>query len=1042
MLKRYTGLLTAALVMLWASSAEAQTVRKVCASGTSGAGDDTYSLTQLQNAINDSVGSDFVLLQRGYEFVGSYLLPRHSGSTYVTVRTGVESNCAVTSTSVFPAANIRMTSTLATAANLATVRSNADNGYAFRTSDPSGGLAPEYWRLEWLRLASNTSTTLVGGGSILACGSDSNSVVTAYTEIASNFVFSQLYITGDPVSGQFRGISLHCNNTTIQDSTVEHIKSKTEGQALWMNSFESGVVVTNNTFSGGTEVVMSGGGSGAARPAITVLASPAPTTTSATLSGRSGLRVGKSVTFEVAGVEQQTEIVSCGTSTPGVLCTSDAVTFTALTAAPDSPGDVDWGLNPGGVTFTKNYVTRPLSLRDPILGAPQSMVASASASGGTLAAGTYSYRVVARRKIASSSTSDNTAQSAASVEVSATTTGSTGSVQVCWAAVTNATEYRVYGRQSGAQNTYWTVTAPTVCYTDTNASGTTGSVPTSAGTAFYVKNLFELKNMDGMTIEGNVFENSWFMSGGQLYAITLTPSNTGATNDSTIVKNITFRYNIVRNAPGGVSICGRDCSTTSGNGEATGRTSGLTISHNVFHDINSSWGGTANWMLLTTKYDPVYVAGQALGPKDLVLEHNTIDNATSALVYFDLYKTSAARPVENFTFRNNLTKKAGYGFFGGNSCAQGSGCLTMFTSGTTTYGQSVIAGASCSSYPVGTLCPSTTTLENDYTNYAAKNFLLKATSAYHNTATDGTDIGADIAEVNTRTAVAISGDNTGGAPVVPPSVTTSTLPNGQRESLYGGGTGVSVVGVCPAPPCTWSATGLPTGTTIATVSSTEGRISGTLSAPGLFTPTVTITDTGSRTGSQSYSISVAEVIIAPTRPDRWNLDERVLFGRATDPASDGEPVRTGDLLAAVECSTPQLRQLKTTSPTPVWQTFAIKPTLTVTTLTTAGVVTYAASELVGGLILRDPNGGNRSDVTPTAALIVAAIPCAAVGDTFNFDIRNTADAAETITVTAGAGVTLSGTMTIAQNNTRRFRAVVTNVETPAVTIYSMGTVVH
>lgn len=117
---------------------------------------------------------------------------------------------------------------------------------------------------------------------------------------------------------------------------------------------------------------------------------------------------------------------------------------------------------------------------------------------------------------------------------------------------------------------------------------------------------------------------------------------------------------------------------------------------------------------------------------------------------------------------------------------------------------------------------------------------------------------------------------------------------------------------------------------------------------------------------------------------------------------------------------------------------------TVTTDTTAGVKTYTAAELLGGLILRDPAGASRSDVTPTAALIVAGIAGAVVGSSFEFTIRNTADAAETITVTAGAGVTLSGTMTIAQNNSKRFLAVCTNVGsgTEAVTIYSLGTVVH
>jgi hypothetical protein len=117
---------------------------------------------------------------------------------------------------------------------------------------------------------------------------------------------------------------------------------------------------------------------------------------------------------------------------------------------------------------------------------------------------------------------------------------------------------------------------------------------------------------------------------------------------------------------------------------------------------------------------------------------------------------------------------------------------------------------------------------------------------------------------------------------------------------------------------------------------------------------------------------------------------------------------------------------------------------TVTTIATAGVVGYSAAEFLGGLILRDPNGAGRADTVPTAAALVAAMPGAFVGQSFEVTIRNTAGAAETITVTTATGATLSGTMTIAQLNTRRFLAVLTNVTSgsEAYTLYSLGTVVH
>lgn len=113
-------------------------------------------------------------------------------------------------------------------------------------------------------------------------------------------------------------------------------------------------------------------------------------------------------------------------------------------------------------------------------------------------------------------------------------------------------------------------------------------------------------------------------------------------------------------------------------------------------------------------------------------------------------------------------------------------------------------------------------------------------------------------------------------------------------------------------------------------------------------------------------------------------------------------------------------------------------------ISTATAVTLAVNQLFSALILQDPNGGAVTTTTPTAALIVAALKNARVGAYFDLTIRNTADAAETITVAGGTGVTISGTATIAQNNSKRFRFVVTNPNSgsEAVTAYSMGTVVH
>lgn len=113
-----------------------------------------------------------------------------------------------------------------------------------------------------------------------------------------------------------------------------------------------------------------------------------------------------------------------------------------------------------------------------------------------------------------------------------------------------------------------------------------------------------------------------------------------------------------------------------------------------------------------------------------------------------------------------------------------------------------------------------------------------------------------------------------------------------------------------------------------------------------------------------------------------------------------------------------------------------------TSITTAGNVTYTAAQLLSGTIVRDPNGAARTDVLPTAALLVAAMGASAtVGASFSFLLSNAADAAETVQITMGSGGTSGGPTvlaTIAQNSSRVFTVRLTNVTAgaEAYTVYA------
>lgn len=132
------------------------------------------------------------------------------------------------------------------------------------------------------------------------------------------------------------------------------------------------------------------------------------------------------------------------------------------------------------------------------LAALTGLAAAASTTGGTLAAGSYYYKVTALNAAG---------ETAGSTEVSVTTTGSTGSVSLTWNAPGNPatqpiTGYRIYrGTSAGGESVYFTST--TNSFTDTGAAGTAGTVPSSNTTgtswtpplaitpvkAFYFRNL-------------------------------------------------------------------------------------------------------------------------------------------------------------------------------------------------------------------------------------------------------------------------------------------------------------------------------------------------------------------------------------------------------------------------------------------------------------------------------------------------------------------------------------------------------------------------
>jgi hypothetical protein len=137
------------------------------------------------------------------------------------------------------------------------------------------------------------------------------------------------------------------------------------------------------------------------------------------------------------------------------------VTVTGATPTGFNASNVQIMSVPTSTTFTY-YIQNPIDL----------VSATASTTGGTLAANTYYYRV---------SAVVGGLEILCSNELSVTTTGSTSSVTLTWNAYTNATAYKIYrGTSSGGENVYYQPAGTATSYTDTNGSASAGTPLTSA----------------------------------------------------------------------------------------------------------------------------------------------------------------------------------------------------------------------------------------------------------------------------------------------------------------------------------------------------------------------------------------------------------------------------------------------------------------------------------------------------------------------------------------------------------------------------------
>ena len=239
-----------------------------------------------------------------------------------------------------------------------------------------------------------------------------------------------------------------------------------------------------------------------------------------------------------------------------------------------------------------------------------------------------------------------------------------------------------------------------------------------------VKNLFELKNARRVLVEANTMEYAW--QGGQVgYAIVLTPRNQDGGAPWATVEDVTFRHNIVRHAGGGMQIIGADTTHPSG------PTRRIKVINNLFYDLDAKrWGGTGAFLLIGN------------GPSAVTVEHNTVQQSGNIVMVYGGPKDEVTA-VEEFRFRDNLLRHNLYGVHGTDRAPGGDSIRTFFPAAD--FQGNVIAGSEPRGFPAQNRFISDEEFDRQFVNSAEGDFRLRPDSKLRGAASDGKDVGVDLA---------------------------------------------------------------------------------------------------------------------------------------------------------------------------------------------------------------------------------------------------------------------------------------------------------
>jgi hypothetical protein len=226
--------------------------------------------------------------------------------------------------------------------------------------------------------------------------------------------------------------------------------------------------------------------------------------------------------------------------------------------------------------------------------------------------------------------------------------------------------------------------------------------PSFAGIAWTVKNLLELKNAQRVLVDGNSLENNWGT------AVVLTPRNQDGTAPWSVVQDVTFSNNRIKNVLAGIATQGFD------DGHPSQQLQRVVLKNNL-------WENTKGIFALM------------VGPiNGVTIDHNTVLGTTFA----SIFAANAQSP--GFKLTNNILA---FGVIGGDSTAPGDPAIAMYFPDSEVLRNALI-GVGEKAVPAMNFL-AVDLADVGFIDPVTGDFRLSPLSRFHNAATDGTDIGVD-----------------------------------------------------------------------------------------------------------------------------------------------------------------------------------------------------------------------------------------------------------------------------------------------------------